>query len=957
MTGLRPAPLRRLAASVTLLQLLGLATPATLGAYEVATHRDLSRRAAERSTVHRALVEMLDLLEGLATRADHRTLLDWIGEGAVREDAWYDGVLLRFLRHFHDPTRPWDDAGLLLAHGRMPSSIRWSQDPEQPWSWPAVREDYHRALTAGTEAARRTALARTFRGLGQLVHLVQDLASPAHTRDDPHVGYNYEKFVADEQRGTSGAYARWVSAAPPTPPDGAWATLAPDPLAPLPLARLFDTDRYTGHAAALTIEPLIGLAEYTNANFFSEDRRFPPGPPAPGYPFPARTSVDVADYAVTLANGARVQRRYYRKVRDGDTGYRLATVGFLRDYALAHRLDLTRVDHTGALDGAVYDDYAARLLPRALTYSTALLDHFFRGRLELEFTPDPTDRTRTLLTVRNGSDEPLGVGGKVALYTTDEVTRGRTPVIAATLEEPVPPRETAARFSVDAGLEASDLVAVYRGPLGREPDAVVGRIRPAAQVEQIFRGASDWMLRTPEGIFPLGVGLGPGRVRWGDRDNTFLTETFVVVDGRTDHIFQAYEIQRPEGARTVPRRPDGRVDVRPLGGPVRLGGEPIDLGTAVTYERSTEYSQQLVLLEGAGSRTLVFGPTLYAFSATFPLALTLATPLDTIYFWSLLDVHLDRRGEVIGLVRVDLSGPDSVQAPLHRHEPGTDRLVVDPDGPIISFRSPPTDVMLFVVNLTRRTVVAKSCEDRVRITFRTRTQEAVLERRNELTGTYSPVLTRGASPLPSLAEYEVRQEVLAVEHPGLFRAELATQGFIEPDIVIKPSAVQLDIGDPDYSVTERIVFSDLGAGFLLPDDIRRADGRDEGYVILARGGPVRWLVSWWPLAAAAQRGAALATPAAGLITLEDANRVASVVRVASTVPQRVRQAHLVTPTGTFVFPESFLATFDLLEPDLLYGRADLRFHRLTAGLEPLPGPRPLAPGGPTTGEYHVIGRR
>jgi hypothetical protein len=50
--------------------------------------------------------------------------------------------------------------------------------------WDIARRAYFDALTKGTSAERDQNLAKTFQALGQVVHLVQDLAVPAHVRDD-----------------------------------------------------------------------------------------------------------------------------------------------------------------------------------------------------------------------------------------------------------------------------------------------------------------------------------------------------------------------------------------------------------------------------------------------------------------------------------------------------------------------------------------------------------------------------------------------------------------------------------------------------------------------------------------------------------------------------------------------------------------------------------------------------
>src|SRR6266511_3677798 len=61
----------------------------------------------------------------------------------------------RFMRHFHDPLRPWDSAGLPWFLTRFESSVRWMQRLDQGnqavggnWSWQDARQHYLNALTS-----------------------------------------------------------------------------------------------------------------------------------------------------------------------------------------------------------------------------------------------------------------------------------------------------------------------------------------------------------------------------------------------------------------------------------------------------------------------------------------------------------------------------------------------------------------------------------------------------------------------------------------------------------------------------------------------------------------------------------------------------------------------------------------------------------------------------------------
>ncbi|HYB71442.1 MAG TPA: hypothetical protein VEH80_12240, partial [Candidatus Bathyarchaeia archaeon] len=183
------------------------------------------------------------------------------------------------------------------------------------------------------------------------------------------------------------------------------------------------------------------------------------------FPYPRRSSTAEQDFDVRIRNQT-VKRRYVVKTGDGATGYRLAAVGFLKDYHQRFNLDWTRFREAPTLDEAVYRGYAERLLPRAVSYSSALLDYFFRGRM-IGFGDD----------LSNTSGETMD--GTFALYYDDRA-EVRRPVPGAAWTRTVAP------LGVVSGLRMSPpdnppaktpgaYMLVFRGRLGAEPDAVVAK--------------------------------------------------------------------------------------------------------------------------------------------------------------------------------------------------------------------------------------------------------------------------------------------------------------------------------------------------------------------------------------------------------------------------------------------------------------------------------------------------
>lgn len=88
------------------------------------SHRIINLSAGGDHVAFDALLKFqLGFLRGARERFQGRRVMDWLGEGGVRED---DGA--RFFRHFHDPLQPFDTAGLRLLGLQFDSSIRWMND-------------------------------------------------------------------------------------------------------------------------------------------------------------------------------------------------------------------------------------------------------------------------------------------------------------------------------------------------------------------------------------------------------------------------------------------------------------------------------------------------------------------------------------------------------------------------------------------------------------------------------------------------------------------------------------------------------------------------------------------------------------------------------------------------------------------------------------------------------------
>jgi hypothetical protein len=375
------------------------------------SHPALTQAAALRSTLHRTLVVDFGLPLGLfsplripaAARSNHggrdpalrglaelppvcgcvpdeqgiQTALGWLAAGSVLEELPSE----RGLDHFLDPRT---DKGLSIspAMGRDHGWTRWLGDPTgsrgathrsaleralQPQGPLSLGELSHQlglAATAATPAQRHEALARALLAAGALLHVLQDMAVPAHVHDDLRTSY-----------GQPGAPLVQT-------PDGMAANRPVDPASHRhgPRGSRFEQlvrDRGLVHAAAwedTELAPVVrpsveaffhasdglGLADLTAAQLYSEGSV----PTAAGGSRPTTgglAPVRGTELADNPSGG-------YVRAPDGRRllAYTRSAAGEVRYY----------------LDDRILLANARTTLRRALAYGAGLLDHLTRGSLQ-----------------------------------------------------------------------------------------------------------------------------------------------------------------------------------------------------------------------------------------------------------------------------------------------------------------------------------------------------------------------------------------------------------------------------------------------------------------------------------------------------------------------------------------------------------------------------------------------
>jgi hypothetical protein len=333
--------------------------------------------------------------------------------------------------------------------------------------------------------------------------------------------------------------------------------------------------------------------------------------------------------------------------------------------------------------------YAARLLPRAVGYSAALLDYFFRNRFDVDLLPDTNDPSLVRVSGTNASSDPNAfadplVDGTLKLYK-DAADGTRSEVAALDpvgfVGVPGGGPVTSARFQLPP--DAERFVAVYQGTLGNEikdpsrnfPGGVIGKVLGGYRVEQLFPDGTRWNLRTPKGIFPLPIlQADVVDLRWGDLDNTLVGRSVFTSQGvfgsQGPNLMFAYWIKRSLGSVDVPLV-NGMVDVEEVARVTFPFG--LDIGVDVQLNAGLNYRQYLVSIfrsqvvsgntivsrnvTGATAEVVV-GPISAA--ATFTWRLTLdADKFDNFrarpHIWEIRQIGLTAEGHIVALVMITLN--------------------------------------------------------------------------------------------------------------------------------------------------------------------------------------------------------------------------------------------------------------------------------------------------------------
>jgi len=283
-------------------------------------------------------------------------------EDSVYSNSWFSGDG-RFNNHFYDPQQ--GGKGLTIGYGRRVNALKWTKDGwRNIYSYNKAIEYYHRAFEESTPEERNKYQAKMLVSVGHILHMVNDMNVPAHTRDDSHPFHEpLEKYMRGGEKGKEdiGFYVRG---------DGIKDNLN--------VGAVNEIKKYDNFAKYMTTE-----ATYTSTHFVSEDTSSS-----------LLVAGDIHPNAndVTLSNtedlGDGLFKYYYISNENGKKlGIHLKS--YLHE-TLEPLVNTSELSATSTFDGdnSVLQENGEFLIRRAVANAKGFVEYFFRGQIEANITED-----------------------------------------------------------------------------------------------------------------------------------------------------------------------------------------------------------------------------------------------------------------------------------------------------------------------------------------------------------------------------------------------------------------------------------------------------------------------------------------------------------------------------------------------------------------------------------------
>ncbi len=425
-------------------------------AYEVLTHQAMSVEALRASILATdpSLLPNLGLLPLSEeqtffdpTLLENATISEIIQRGAEQED---NARGSRFIHHFYDPVynEPLNPI-LLYEKALLSSNYGWLTDPlkspdwalednedisVQRFSFKDARRGFFDALTKNTKEERESAISFTFRTLGHVIHHIQDMAQPQHTKNEKHPlepASLYEHFTERDDVRKALPYSGYAPVF--SPESGKDHTT-------FNTARKFWLTGTQGNGK--------GLAEFTNWNFVTYGHNFTGLLNEilrdPRYPHPDGMGAQVWSEDVHIVPQVAINNNippallgkvYYIRKPVDDKYLNTTEINDRASTFSLYDVDLQQfhlkvpsctgipnpceTEAVFSVNRATMRAAHAFLIPRAVAYSAGLINYFFRGKIDVV-------EEGGLYIIKNDGTEPLK--GTFTLYYDDQ-NGNRHPVL------------------------------------------------------------------------------------------------------------------------------------------------------------------------------------------------------------------------------------------------------------------------------------------------------------------------------------------------------------------------------------------------------------------------------------------------------------------------------------------------------------------------------------------------
>ena len=523
--------------------MVSLICPVSIFGYDPVVHEQISFNAIKKSSLN-SILNQIGFSGGIDQKiigCKEKSIKDWVQYGSSWEDniTWKNSFRFSMFGergvmycHFYNPLYDigyynLDDnenrveKGESLIH-RMNDYVGtgvngWFHHNE--WSYQMARDLYYAALTGDStqheywymldeityfyqykfegkenmnHEEREQFFAWTFQALGHTLHLIQDSSVPAHTRNDSHMYIPYTRGILQDTE----PFENWtvdniadlkyndLGSAPWTK----WKNYSG-----IPAQNTF-IDTYPHPEGSTDPDPISqsdgfdqGLAQYSYANFLSKGSIYPDNPLGHGnlHDLDGLGLNHLGD--VILKEDIQIgdTERSFFYVKNGTTGidhFALCGLTWSIKQMVASQ---GHAAVTGILysvnDPLVSEDYAKKLIPRAVGYSAGFLDYFFRGKIDMI----PDEQNSCSYVIENGTDEEM-VGTFELYYDNTDDERVQIESGDFPLETTIAGNDISSSVSFkppDDAKEPGKYILVFRGKLGNEEDAVAGYVYSTGTIE------------------------------------------------------------------------------------------------------------------------------------------------------------------------------------------------------------------------------------------------------------------------------------------------------------------------------------------------------------------------------------------------------------------------------------------------------------------------------------------